>query len=557
MGNICEKNKIMMFEYNDFCPLRIVTLNADIDESINKKSKIDSIIEYFMKPYNGYYIDVMCIQGIRNVRIIKEIVSSFKHRIEKYNDDIRISFGKSIYLEYFPDITVSDKNDNDIYWSTSESGDNITYYDKLIISRHSILQSADVPICGNKSDIFHKNDIKLMTNTIDSDDISNMYKYIQIVNLNVDGTFVSIYNIELGYDSIGISNTKERRQQIHDIKNIIDANRIHSLNEETRQFIYGDNTFISCNRDIHIVTGIFHINEIKNSTLSSEYIRLCTSLNCLDMHRWIASLRKDTQFYESNVRFTKDTYTMLISKNVTTHPDSMSRSQKLFEVHKCVIINSTIPKHIVDMNQFSNYPEDTIIMMYRPNIELFNNKCLNIVSKNKTIKQPFNNTSKFIDQVKSRIVSESLSSNVHPKYGMKVDTNTSNIKGNQIRYSHKQENLNSSSNSIILVRALSNSNDKSLDMEHSKNLSPLKINIIEDQHDNDSVESIKSADLTQEYKNTLENNKPIMNVSKDIDNADTIDTEQKVVHDLNKDFSDDEVNAEIECILEHQKSITK
>src|SRR5579872_6348054 len=165
MGNICDtinivntdninnmvnmtnmddnKNKMTQRDkHKDFFPLRIVTLNTDIDESINKSDKINTMIEYFMKPCYGYYVDFMCIQGIRNVKILTEIVTAFKIRINKYNK----KNSNSIILEYFPDVDVSKRDDNNIYWSTSESDDNITYYDKLIISRHNILQTADVSI---------------------------------------------------------------------------------------------------------------------------------------------------------------------------------------------------------------------------------------------------------------------------------------------------------------------------------------------------------------------------------------------------------------------------
>lgn len=365
--------------YSKFCPLRVVTLNADIDESINKNDKINTIIEYFMKPCYGYYVDIMCLQGIRNVRILTEIVTAFKKRINKYNK----KNANTIDLEYYPDIDVSKKDDNNIYWSTSESDDDITYYDKLVISRHNILQTADVPIPINNGDIMnpiHTDDVRLMINTVDSDDISNVYKYAQVVNLSIHGIFVSIYNVDLENDSIGISNTKERRQQLRDIKKIIDINRQRSLDERVRQCRYNkqyDHTSyknttmsedIAANRDIHIVTGMFHINEIKNNALSPEYTRMCNILNAFDTHRWIAALRRNTNFYESNVRFTKDTYTLLISKNVTSYTNIHSRSHKLFEEHKIVIISSFIAKNIVDMNNFTNYPEDTLFMLYKPDL---------------------------------------------------------------------------------------------------------------------------------------------------------------------------------------------
>lgn len=395
MGNRGSR-KISEPEYEDFCPLRIATLYADIDESINKKKQIEIIVNYFLRSYYGYKLDVLCIQGIRSYKILKELVCAFKKRIEKHNDDHRHT--NPVYLEYFPDVECDKFTDNEIYWSTSEADYNILYYDKLIISRHNILQSADVQIGTNKKDL-RLNDAGLMTNNMDSEEIVNIYRYVQIVNLNVDGTFISLYNVELEDDTIGISNIKERRIQINDIKEVIETNRRRTINPEMRKFIYGDNTFIATNRDIHILTGMFHINEIKNGSLSSEYNKTIALLNCMDTHKWIANLRKKNIPSVTNVRFTKDTYTLLVSKNLWGINDVTLKSQKLFEEHKTVIINSNVAVDNVDVNQFTNYPEDTIFMLYRPNIELFNNRILSLNSHAKKSKKKSDiYTTRFMDQ---------------------------------------------------------------------------------------------------------------------------------------------------------------
>lgn len=365
MGNMCSSTKITISDYKDFCPLRIATLYADIDESINKKNKIDTIIEYFMKPYHGYNLDVLCIQGIKNYKILKEIICAFKNKIDKYNDDNRGGYNKSIYLEYYPDIETN--NENEGYWNTSETDDDNFNFDKLIISRHNILQSGDIQI-GTYSNIKINNSSLMINN--DSDEIANLCKYIQFVNINIDGTFISIYNVELEDDSLGISSYKERKKQLIDIKNFIINNRKNNLKDDIRQYIRGDRTYIATNRDIHIVTGMFHINEVKNGSTNTEYSKILTTLDAVDIYRWIATLRKEIDYVPTNVKFTKDTFTFLISKNYNLNNPIQQRSQKLYEDHKTVIISSNINKHVVDMSQFTNYPEDTIFMLYKPNVRL-------------------------------------------------------------------------------------------------------------------------------------------------------------------------------------------
>lgn len=373
-----------------------------------------------MKSYYGYNLDVLCIQGIRSCRILKEIVTAFKKRIEKHNDDNRMGYSSAIYLEYCPDIETTHHGD-DLYWSTSETDDEANYYDKLIISRHSILQTADVQIGTERRSTIKNIDANLMVNYNDSEDVGIIYKYIQIVNLNVDGTYVSLYNVELEDDNIGISNIKERKRQLADLKEIICLNRKRCRSEDMRQFVHGDNTFVACNRDLHIVTGMFHINEIKNGSLNLEYNRLCNLLGGLDTYKWIAALKKDPIPGISNVRFTKDSYTMIVSDPLTRVQDISSKSQKLFEDHKTVIISSNITKNHVDMNQFTNFPEDTVFMVYRPNIELFDNK--RFANKKKSRKhynvRDGNNTTQFMDQVNNVVMTERARQDVkrHPKFG--------------------------------------------------------------------------------------------------------------------------------------------
>ncbi|VBB18421.1 hypothetical protein YASMINEVIRUS_884 [Yasminevirus sp. GU-2018] len=617
MGNICGKDGIPKFEYSDFCPLRIATLYADIDESINKKKKIETIVEYFMKPYHGYYIDVLCIQGIRNPRILKEIVSTFKKHIEQYNDDHRSGYNKSIYLEYFPDVGVPSNHENDLYWSTSESENEIEYYDKLIISRHSILQSADIQIGSDRREInkqinasTFKNDAKLMINNTDSDEVSNVYKYVQIVNLNVDGTFVSVYNVDLEDDSIGISNNKERRKQIQDLREIVEINRQRSIVDEVRQFVHGDNTFIACNRDIHIVTGVFHINEIKNGSVSSEYNRMCATLNGFDTHRWIASLRKNTENSTTNVRFTKDTYTMLVSKNLTTHPDQNSRSQKLFEEHKVVVINSNIAKNIVDMNQFTNYPEDTIFMLYRPNIELVDRRRMFANGRKK--KDILADNTRFMDLMTSTVANRVESINQHPKYGTVLNGSSRNVVTQGVsNQGNTDKGRSDKSNTKIITTTDSHaSRPNPLNVKRSKQVIPVTSNttnmsnmssaskvisqtisqaiahkqksgntvpqvsqttdaiemddfktknLLRNQHDKSSPVRVKK--VTQESESTVTDNSPTDNNPVDVveinDNSENMVNMTNSLHsDESDDNSDDETVRELESMVERQTAKT-
>jgi hypothetical protein len=415
MGKCYSTINTNKLDYNNFCPLRIASLYADIDESINKEKKINIIVDYFMKSYYAYNLDVFCIQGIHSFKILKELLSAFKKRISTHNNNNYMGYNNAIYVEYSPNIN-TENTDNDIMWNTSELGDEIKYYDKIIISRHRILQNYDIQI-GTERQINMKTiDSGLMKNNIDSE-ADTIYKYIQIVNLNVDGTFVSIYNVELENDTIGISNIKERKKQLKDLKMMINLNKKLCSHEEMRIFEHGDNMFVASNRNLHIVTGMFHINAIKNGSINPEYNKLCSILSGFDTHRWVCELLKkpNTSLGISNVKFTKDSYTFIVSEPLLQHQKMTDRELLLFKNHKTVIISSNIAKNHVDMNQFTNYPEDTLFMLYRPDIELCDTKFNNNKQKKYYNKRNSNNTTQFIEQFTAETKYNTRYE--HPKYG--------------------------------------------------------------------------------------------------------------------------------------------
>lgn len=401
--------------YSDFCPLRIASLHADIDESINKQKKIDIMVEYFMRTYYGYNLDVFCIQGIRNYRTFKEIVSTFKKKISEHNDENRFGYDNAIYLEYSPDTSIESE-----HLFTNKEYKNPNYYDKLIISRHSILYRADIQLRTDGRKEFYQFHNNPMVN-YENDDTANFRKYVQITNINIDGTLCSVYNVELEDDTIGISNKKERINQLDHLKYIIDVNREYCHDYEMRKFVYGDNIFVACDRNLHIVTGMFHINEVKNNEINHEYNEMCNMLNGFDTYKWVSLLKKTSyKMGISNIKYTKDNFTLLISKDLTMHNNNNTVvSQKLFQNHKTVIISSNITKNHVDMNQFNNFPEDTIFMLYRPNIEIFNLKNNNNPKK-KTKKyhnvRNSNNVTQFLDQYSDKIKENKYNHIISPPF---------------------------------------------------------------------------------------------------------------------------------------------
>ena len=395
MGTIESKVK----RYSDiFTPLRICSFYVDIDLSINKRLQINSIIDYYMKGYHNYELDILCLQGIRKYNILKEIIWRFKKKVRHYNEVKNKGYDSAIYLEYFPDIDMEqynddldDHDDTEIDWSDDEN-DNGRYYDKLIISRYPILHSTNEPFNRNinsrdiNSRDINSRDINIrdinirdidsrninIRDTTHSSTLNNSElmspnsDYIQVVNFNIDGTHLSIYNVELKDDNIGTNNTRERKRQLYEIRRIIDRVREDSKEKKMRIYEQGDDRYVAYNRDIHIVTGMFHINDTKNDRSNSEYMKTLCILKAFDVHPWIKMLKKDLSVSISNVRFTKDSYILMCTENFNSKNDVSSISYKMYQYHKLIIINATIPTNLIDVGIFTNYPLDAIFMIFRP-----------------------------------------------------------------------------------------------------------------------------------------------------------------------------------------------
>lgn len=386
-----NKKKLL---YDDFQPLRVASMYVDIGESIDKTKKITVIVDYFMNTYYGSNLDVMCLQGIRSYKTLREIITEFKSRV--FDDD-------NIYLEYYPDIEPISEEYN---WSTSDVNE-VKYYDKLIITRHGILNAGTCKLSSLKNDnmfrdnlygntgtnVLNFNNVKNNINSINYNDLIdptdsinssnyNGYEHAQFVNINVDGTCISIYNIELKSDVKGIRNHKERKKQLDVLTKHINMNKTFCLNETSRTYKYGDHTLVAQYRDIHIVTGMFHINETRNDEINPEYLKMLNTLQCIDTHTWDRMFRKTKKRHYSNIRYGKDNYTLMITtpsiyaENMDNHlinnmnVSPSDKSKKIFQNYKTLITNSSIMINSVDMNYFTSYPLDTLFMILQPMIKV-------------------------------------------------------------------------------------------------------------------------------------------------------------------------------------------
>jgi hypothetical protein len=165
------------------------------------------------------------------------------------------------------------------------------------------------------------------------------------------------------------------------LRTIINNNRELLLNEDNRYYEYNGQKYIAVNKNIHFITGIFHINYIKNNNINNEYLSIIDCLNGIDIHSYITNIKKKNIINEfTNIKFTKNSYIFLSSpeiENINKITDMEKLSIEIYEKHKITFISSNIMKKHVDMNQFSNYPIDTVLLITKSKQKIYKKKYTN------------------------------------------------------------------------------------------------------------------------------------------------------------------------------------
>lgn len=333
---------------SDMFPLKISSFYVDMSNTFAKDKNIDRLIKYFFHIEHDKSIDIMAIQGINSMLIYRDIVRAFMAKAEEANTKL-----------YFYPFNPNDFNDTDSYdtWSLSDkTTDEVAAYNKLFISRYEpLIYIEDTEyINKNKRTVVSKE--KLSSFEFINNIKVDMYDKLHIININVNGIIVSVYNVNILDDiEVNISNYNDR---IKKIKRFIDVNT-----KEIDNYRRFNDTHID-NRYIHIICGNFNINEIKDNIVNKSYKKLIKKLNSVDMFRFVMGIRdkNDLKYrYDTNIFFSRNNYILLFMNNITKLDDFIKLGEIIHKEHGMFITDSHIYSDMSEL--FMNYPTEISIIL--------------------------------------------------------------------------------------------------------------------------------------------------------------------------------------------------
>ena len=324
----------------DFYKFRIGTFYIDISNLFIKNNYINEIINYFFGDYNGYTMDILCIQGIKDINMYNNIIKKFDEYIEEYNKCI--SYNNQINLYYYPTIKYSDKDTTTKLWSISNDNYNYLITDKIIISKYEILFSMDE----------NHNIIKFNKNI-----------NIKTVTINFNNNIISIFNIDLS------NNTLTNKDKICLIKKTFDKYKIQVEN-------YSKEFSDIINRNIYLFCGNLGINEIEDNTINQKYIDLIVKLNIIDIFRYVMGIKNKIDLlkynFSTNILCSRNTFIFMFIDNVLEQDNYNYISKIVYEKYGIVIIDSHIDNYM--NNNFIHYPTNCILLLKKRWINNNNNK---------------------------------------------------------------------------------------------------------------------------------------------------------------------------------------
>jgi len=319
---------------DNFHKLTICSFDVRLMQSANYKKKIDELMN-FIQSSN---IDIICLQGIHNTRLLKFIIKKILLlNIDQHNPFFH-TFPTIDTSQLYQDTDNTLNNRNDVLkitWSKSNDQD-LSNIDCLIISKFRIIS------CG-------KEEMKW-------DNITEN-RFVYVTNINFNGILLSIYNAGFLNDFIGISNSPIRRCQIKQLKKIINAN---TENIKRDKHIYK----MAINENINIITCLANITEILNNDINPEYLHFIRTLKCIDVYRYVQTIK---QKYSNNKKDAttlcglRMNYVLLYcdDDNLNENLDNTSGNiackieNIVYKNNKLIIVNSTINKMLV---YYDDYP---------------------------------------------------------------------------------------------------------------------------------------------------------------------------------------------------------
>jgi hypothetical protein len=312
--------------------LKIGSFYINLNDSINRNENIRQITEYIFSDVYNVVLDIICIQGLNDTKITKLLIKNIV--------DISNKYKKPVHIVPKTDMVAVDSVDDafQYQWNSSTNIDTSDIYN-IIISKYPIITTSTINL-NNTSDA------KLVGNN-----------KIILANVNVNGYIISIYNVTLSQDYMGIPNTELRNKEVKLITNLIKKNsdQIKKYNKNT-----GDRLII---KDVHLLCGQFNVTEIKSNKLNLELVQVLKTLKAIDIFRFYCLINKNDDNGFTCSHNTRDCFISMILINHKIGIDVESPKVLLdnaYKEHGIGIVLSYVVKS-VKINEY--HPIEVIFLL--------------------------------------------------------------------------------------------------------------------------------------------------------------------------------------------------
>jgi hypothetical protein len=308
MGN---NNNKLLYNVPSFKKLRVYSHDLKLNKSINYNDKLNELY-YFI---NNENYDIICIHGINNKKFFAEL----QKKLHNYNAQNKKK------LSYYPELTLNEINDNYISpmeinnkilneSSVSQEKNNRDDYDSIIISKHTIISMSNIKIP------------KYICTT------QNIYYLINIVFYNI---IISIFNVSLQPDYVGIANHKIRKIQLKMLHDYIITNQNIVKNDFPEYY----------SKNITIISIQSNINNFDNNDINDEYTLMIDALESIDTFEYVQTIKYgDNSDRKNNLENIRSSYILLCLINNNVYKQYQVNDKYNNKSQNFGIINSILDK---------------------------------------------------------------------------------------------------------------------------------------------------------------------------------------------------------------------
>lgn len=318
---------------------KICSFNLNIYDTINRNEMISKIIDYLFTDIHNIPLDIVCLSGIKELKVMNELVEQLNI---KNNNDL-------MPYQIYPIIKQNLQSSNSFVYTWGSSSNllsssnrlNKLNSDSLILSRYPIITSF---ITGINQDKKETSSVPILLGAKEPSILSNK---ILVANINMRGYLVSVYNITLTEDYIGLNNNDIRKNECNEILRIIKENNT-KMKEQ-------NNIYKLIINDINILCGNINVNEYIQNNINYEFTDLIKLLNAIDFSRVLY----EHKILNTNVFNERLNYILVILLDI----DNIEYNELIKKTYDLIKTTAIMSYVVEDVKSNDNYPIEMLFIL--------------------------------------------------------------------------------------------------------------------------------------------------------------------------------------------------